>query len=93
MQLFKTPNINFMKYRFAALALTGVIILAGAVNIFLGKGLKMGVDFGGGTLIRVVFKDTTSTSDIRSALSKAGLGESVIQESGQPKREYLIRTM
>ncbi len=93
MQLFKTPNINFMKYRFHALAFTGVVILAGAANIFFGKGLKMGVDFGGGTLIHIVFKDATSTSDIRSELTRAGLGESVIQESGQPKREYLIRTM
>jgi len=93
MQFFKTPNINFMKYRFVALAVTGTVILAGALNIFLGKGLKMGVDFGGGTLIRVMFKAPTSTGDIRSELSKAGLGESVIQESGEPKREYLIRTL
>jgi preprotein translocase subunit SecF len=63
------------------------------VNIFFGKGLKMGVDFGGGTLIRIVFKAPTTISDIRTELSKAGLGESVIQESDQPKREYLIRTM
>jgi len=93
MQFFKTPNINFMKYKFVALAITGTVILAGALNIFLGKGLKMGVDFGGGTLIRVIFKAPTTTGDIRAELSKAGLGESVIQESGVPKREYLIRTL
>ena len=92
MQFFKTPNINFMKYKFVALAVTGTVILAGALNIFLGKGLKMGVDFGG-ALIRVIFKTPTATGDIRSELSKAGLGESVIQESGEPKREYLIRTL
>jgi preprotein translocase subunit SecF len=93
MQLFKTPNINFMKYRFVALAFTGVIILAGLLNVFFGKGLKMGVDFGGGTLIRVVFKNPTTTSEIRAELNRVGLGESVIQESGQPGREYMIRTL
>ena len=93
MQLFKTPNINFMKYRFHALAFTGLVILAGAVNVFFGKGLKMGVDFGGGTLIRVVFKAPTAISDIRTELAKEGLGDSIIQESGTPKREYLIRTL
>lgn len=93
MQFFKTPHINFMKYKFVALGVTGAVILAGALNIFLGKGLKMGVDFGGGTLIRVIFKAPTTTNDIRGELSKAGLGESVIQESGEPKREYLIRTL
>jgi preprotein translocase subunit SecF len=93
MQLFKTPHINFMKYRFVALAFTCVFILAGLLNVLFGKGLKLGVDFGGGTLIRVVFKSPTPISEVRSELSRAGLGESVIQESGQPKREYMIRTM
>jgi preprotein translocase subunit SecF len=93
MEFFKTPNINFMKYRFVALAFTGTVILAGVLNIFFGKGLKLGVDFGGGTLIRIVFKDPTSISGIRSELARAGLGESVIQESGQPGREFMIRTL
>lgn len=93
MQLFKTPNINFMKWRFHALALTGVVILAGAANVFFGKGLKMGVDFGGGTLIRIIFRSPTTPGDIRTELARAGIGESVIQESGEPKREFLIRTM
>jgi len=93
MRLFKTPSINFMKYRFLALAFTGAVILAGVLNVFFGKGLKLGVDFGGGTLIRIVFKNPTTTSEIRAELSRAGVGESVIQESGQPNREYMIRTM
>jgi preprotein translocase subunit SecF len=93
MELFKTPNIDFMKYRFVALAVTGAVILAGALNIFFGKGLKLGVDFGGGTLIRVVFKSPTSISAIRSELTPVGLGESVIQTSGQLGREYMIRTL
>ena len=93
MEFFKTPNIDFMKYRFIALAVTGAVILAGLLNVFFGKGIKLGVDFGGGTLIRVVFKNPTATADIRAELNGAGLGESAIQESGQPGREYLIRTL
>ncbi|HVP91171.1 MAG TPA: protein translocase subunit SecF [Terriglobales bacterium] len=93
MEFFKTPHINFMKYRFWALGFTGAVILAGALNIFFGKGLKLGVDFGGGTLIRIVFKSPTTVSEIRSELNRVGLGESVIQESGQPGREFMIRTL
>ena len=93
MEFFKTPNIDFMKYRFVALAFTGAVILAGLLNVFFGKGIKLGVDFGGGTLIRIVFRNPTTTSDIRAELNRVGLGESVIQESGQPRREYMIRTM
>jgi preprotein translocase subunit SecF len=93
MQFFKTPNINFMKFRFIALGVTGAVITAGLINVIAFHGIKLGVDFGGGTLIRVVFKSPTTTADIRNELSRAGLGESVVQESGQPQREYMIRSM
>jgi preprotein translocase subunit SecF len=93
MQLFKTPHIRFMKYKYIALAITGVIILSGLLNVIFGKGIKLGVDFGEGTLIRVMFKSPVSVGDIRSELSGVGLGNSVIQESGKGGREFQIRTM
>jgi len=90
--LFKTPHIKFLKYKYIALAVTLVIILAGAANMFLGKGFKPGVDFGGGTLIRVVFKEPVPVSNIRDSLQNVGLGDSVIQETGKEGREVMIRT-
>jgi preprotein translocase subunit SecF len=93
MQLFKTPHIRFMKYKYVALAVTFIIVLAGALNIIFGKGLKLGVDFGEGTLIRVIFKNPVSVGDIRDELSRVGLGNSVIQETGKGGREFQIRTM
>jgi preprotein translocase subunit SecF len=93
MQLFKTPNIRFMKYKYIALAVTALIVLAGLLNIIFGKGLKLGVDFGEGTLIRVMFKSPVSVGDIRSELGEVGLGNSVIQEAGKNGREFQIRTM
>src|SRR4030043_212789 len=93
MQLFKTPHIRFLKYKYIALAATALIVLAGALNIIFGKGLKLGVDFGEGTLIRVMLKNPVSVGDIRSELSEVGLGNSVIQETGKEGREFQIRTM
>jgi len=93
MQLFKTPHIRFMKYKYIALAATFLIVLAGVLNIVFGKGLKLGVDFGEGTLIRVMFKSPVSVSDIRRELGQIGLGNSLIQESGKGGREFQIRTM
>ncbi len=93
MQLFKTPHIRFLKYRYVALAVTAVIILAGLLNIVLGRGLKLGVDFGEGTLVRLVFKTPVSVSDVRQRLAEVGLGGSVIQETGKSGREFQIRTM
>jgi len=94
MQIFKkTPNVDFLKFKWLALALTIVLVLAGILNITLGHGLKMGVDFGEGTLIRVMFKEPVSVSAIRQQLSDVGLGNSVIQESGKSGREFQIRTV
>ncbi|MCI4445626.1 MAG: protein translocase subunit SecF [Candidatus Aminicenantes bacterium] len=94
MKIFKkTTNIDFLKYKWVALGLTFIIILAGILNITLGKGLKMGVDFGEGTLIRVQFKNPVSVSAIRKLLGDVGLGGSSIQEIGKEGREFQIRTM
>jgi preprotein translocase subunit SecF len=93
MQLFKTPSIQFMKYKYVALAATALIVLAGFINIVFGRGLKLGVDFGEGTLVRVMFKSPLSVSDIRQHLASVGLGNSVIQATGKNRREFQIRTM
>jgi preprotein translocase subunit SecF len=93
MQLFKTPHIRFMKYKYIALTVTAAIVLAGILNITVFKGLKLGVDFGEGTLVRVMLKSPEPVGDIRGMLQRVGLGNSVIQESGKSGREYQIRTM
>jgi preprotein translocase subunit SecF len=82
-----------MKYRYYALGFTFLLVLAGFINIFFGKGLKLGVDFGGGTLIRVMFKNPVAVSAVRQELSAVGLGNSVIQETGKAGHEFQIRTM
>jgi len=98
MEIFKkTPQIKFMKYKYIALIITLVIVGAGMINIFAAHGLKMGVDFGEGTLIRVIFKNVTAIGDIRSMLKKAGLGNCQIQETsagtGTSGREFQIRAV
>jgi preprotein translocase subunit SecF len=94
MQLFKTPNIKFMKYKYVALAVTAAIVLAGFLNIVFGRGLKLGVDFGEGTLIRVVYQKPMSVAALRQKLAEVGLGNSVIQEAGgKGGREFQIRSM
>ena len=92
MELFKTPHIQFMKYKFVALIASAVIVLAGILNVTVFHGMKPGVDFGGGTLIRVEFKDPTPVDQVRKQLTDVGLGGSTIQETGKKGHEYQIRT-
>lgn len=91
-RLFKQPNIKFLKLKYFAFVLSATIIITGMLNITMGKGLKFGIDFTGGTFIRVKFKQPMSIDEIRARLSPKGLGNSIIQEIEKGQREYQIRT-
>jgi len=93
MQIFKKPNFKFMKYKYIAFSLSGILILVGVINITSGKGLNQGIDFAGGSLIRVMFKDPIPTSQVRESLGEVGLGKSKIQELEKSEREYIIRSL
>ncbi len=93
MQLFKTPNIQFLKYKYIALAVTGLVILAGVLNMTVFKGLKLGVDFGEGTLLRIMMRTPTDEGEIRDLLGRVGLAKSQVQKSGESGREFQIRAM
>lgn len=93
MQIFKKPHFNFMKYKLFAFGLSGIIIIGGIINITKGKGLSEGIDFAGGSLVRVMLKNEIPIDEVRRLLSNIGLEKSRIQEIGASKREYLIRSM
>ncbi len=93
MQIFKKPNFKFMQFKLFAFGLSGIIIIVGIVNITSGKGLNYGIDFAGGSLVRVMLKNQIPIDEVRASLSEAGLEKSRIQEVGHTKREYLIRSL
>lgn len=93
MQIFKKPNFNFMKYKFLAFTLSGIIIIIGIFNITKGKRLNLGIDFAGGTLVQIRFKNPFPIAELRQSLSRAELGTPKIQEVEKGEREFLIRTM
>lgn len=82
-------NINFIGLRFIAYAVSSAIILA-SIFMISSKGLNMGIDFTGGTLIEIRTPETPSLPEIRKALNELDLGGVSIQEFGQPT-DLLIR--
>lgn len=93
MQLFKTPSIRFLKYKYLALGIAFAIVLAGVLNVAFFKGLKLGVDFGEGTLLRIMLKSPSDEGHIRDLLQTVGLGKSQVQKSGSSGREFQIRAV
>lgn len=93
MKIFKKPNFKFMKYKYIAFSMSGILILIGIINITSGKGLNQGIDFAGGSLIRVMLKEPTPIAQVRQSLGEVGLGKSKIQEIEHSEREYIIRSL
>lgn len=90
MRIFKNPDYNFIKWRWHAIALSLVVIVAGAVTIARG-GLPLGIDFSGGTLVILKFQQHTPEEAVRNALS-ASFGETVVQSYGAVSdNQILIR--
>lgn len=79
MELFKTTNIDFLGRRKYFLALSAVLITAGLASIISKGGLKMGIDFKGGTLVYVKFAEPPNVALIRTALTEKGLSVAGLQ--------------
>jgi preprotein translocase subunit SecF len=91
MYLFKDEtHFNFMGRIKAAVTFSIILILIGLGSVAISGGLKFGIDFAGGTLIQLQFKNPPDIEVIRDGLKTIGLGESTIQEFGS-KRDILIR--
>ncbi len=90
MQIFKQPSFKFMQYKIFAFILSGIVIIAGIVNMTRGKGLTGGIDFTGGTLIQIRFKNPYSIEELRETLREI---DPKIQEVEEGEREYLIRAV
>lgn len=82
-------NINFIGFRFVALALS-VAIMIGSFVLVGTKGLNFGIDFIGGTLVEVKTPETPDLGVLRVELNGLGLGAISIQEFGAPD-DLLIR--
>ena len=54
------------------------------------RGLRNDIDFSGGSLVQVRFERPPTIERIRAALARANMGDSLIQEFGDP-REFIIR--
>ena len=91
MAIFDNPNYDFIKWRWHAIALSALIVLAG-IGYAVTKGVPLGIDFSGGTIVVVKFEQPTSVDRVRAALASAMSGENVIQSYGEPSNhEVLIR--
>ena len=82
-------KINFFGHRFYAL-FASLIIIGGSVLCLSMKGLNLGIDFTGGTVMEIAVPVDPDLQQVREDLHKLELGEVPIQELGS-KRSLTIR--
>jgi preprotein translocase subunit SecF len=91
MQILNNPNYNFIRWRWHALALSALIILAGLAVIISRGGLPLGIDFSGGTIVVVQFDQPVTEQQVRGAVDPIP-GEEVVQQYGDAAdNQWLIR--
>jgi preprotein translocase subunit SecF len=90
MYIFKNTNYDFLRWKWHAIALSTLVILAG-VAVMMTRGLPRGIEFAGGTAIIAQFAQEPSIEQVRSALDQT-FNETIIQTYGDPAaRQVLIR--
>ena len=90
MQLLKDNiNLDFMGKRKFALALSLALIVISVAAIVM-RGLNLGIDFTGGTLVEVGYSKSVELESVRQALESSGYGDSIVQYFGTAK-DVLIR--
>ncbi|MET0009126.1 MAG: protein translocase subunit SecF, partial [Candidatus Thiodiazotropha sp. 6PLUC4] len=87
--LNKGSYIDLMGKRKLAVIFSGVLLLI-ALGAIIVRGLNLGIDFTGGTLVEVKYPQAVELAAVREALNSDGFSDAVVQHFGT-SREVLVR--
>ncbi len=88
--LIPKTNINFIAMRKIAYILSLFLIITSISSIFFHRGLNYGIDFTGGTIIHISFKEIVKTEDLRSILQTMGVRTAMVQKYAEGY-EFIVK--
>ncbi|WP_190600346.1 protein translocase subunit SecF [Candidatus Vesicomyidisocius sp. SY067_SCS001] len=88
-KVLNIPTINFMGKRTYAIIFS-VLLISASIFSLTTNGLKLGIDFKGGTLIEVGYQQSVDLAEIRAVLVNANFKRANVQYFGSTN-EILIR--
>lgn len=83
--------IDLVGKRYLFFILSAIVLVPGLISLILPPGLRLGVDFTGGSLWEVQFQHPVTSAQVSAVLTAHGYGDSVIQLSDGGKI-VLMRT-
>jgi preprotein translocase subunit SecF len=93
-ELFRGINVDWLGKKWYFLGFSLIFSVAGLLSILFWHHIPLGVDFKGGTQVRVRFDATPSEDHIRQAVDRAGIRDARIQRisdpSGQAANKVII---
>ena len=87
--LKQQSNIDFLGRRRLALIVSATLLVVACAG-FLLRGLNLGIDFTGGTLVEVGYQDPVQIEAVRAALEESDFDDAVVQYFGTP-RDVMVR--
>ncbi len=92
LEIFKNPNIPFLKGRFWAYGFSAICVVLGILAFALPHAKNYSVEFTGGSYVQVDFKKEIDPAEFRDHLEKSGLKSVVLQQLGDSKStHYMVK--
>lgn len=85
-------KIDFVGLRLYMLLFSWTLILIGLAFVYF-RGINLGIDFKGGTMVHVKFAKPTAIGDLRAALARRELNEVIVQDVGKGGDEFQVRVL
>ena len=92
MHLFRKPNFNFLNKKYICFAISGAIIIAGAIDFMHKKDAAFGIDFAGGQIQEFKFSKPITADGLRGLLKEGKVENAVIQTFPNAPENVIIRT-
>ncbi|MCW8929011.1 MAG: protein translocase subunit SecF [Gammaproteobacteria bacterium] len=89
MQILTNTKIKFMSHRRIAMMVSMILIIISLASLAF-RGLQLGLDFTGGTLLEVAYPTEVELSPIRDKLQSNGFDDAIVQHFGSTS-EVLVR--
>ncbi len=89
MEIVKEPKINWLDKKWILMGLSLFLVVVSVASINYQGGLDLGIDFTGGTLVHVKFRQEPRLDLIRRSLGEAGLRPEQVTRFDEPSKNQV----